>query len=49
MDRRKANLAWAREILGDAAFGAIEWAAVAMNAYNRVSILSEHPAKNPRP
>lgn len=49
VEQRKANLAWAREILGDAAFGAIEWAAVAMNAYNRVSILSEHPAKNPRP
>ncbi len=46
---RKENLAWARDILGDAAFGALEWTAVAMNAYNRVSILSEHPAKNPRP
>ena len=44
VETRKENLAWAREILGDAAFGA-----AAMNAYNRVSILSEHPAKNPRP
>lgn len=45
---RRGRLRAARETLGDDAFGAVEWAAITMNAYNRVSILSEHPAKNPR-
>lgn len=47
-EQRQAALAQAREVLGDAAFGAVQWAAIAMNAYNRVSILSEHPVKDPR-
>ena len=46
-ERREALVA-ARATLGDAAFGAVEWAAIAMNTFNRVSIVSEHPAKNPR-
>lgn len=40
---RRAALASAHATLGDEAFTAVEWAAVTMNAYNRVSILSEHP------
>ena len=42
---RRAVLDAAREVLGDEAFTAVEWAAVTMNAYNRVSVLSEHPVK----
>lgn len=47
-ENRRSVLDKARAILGDAAFGAVEWAAITMNAYNRVSIVSEHPARNPR-
>lgn len=42
---RRAALADAHDTLGDEAFTAVEWAAVTMNAYNRVSILSEHPVR----
>jgi len=41
----KADLAAARGVLGDDAFTAAEWVAVAINAFNRVSILSEHPVR----
>lgn len=44
-EKRRAALTSARDTLGDEAFTAVEWAAVAMNAFNRVSILSEHPVK----
>lgn len=47
-DERRAALASAHDTLGDETFTAVEWAAVTMNAFNRVSILSEHPVK-PRP
>lgn len=47
-DERRAALASAHDTLGDEAFTAVEWAAVTMNAFNRVSILSEHPV-TPRP
>lgn len=40
-----ADLLAAREILGDEQFVAAEWVAVAINAFNRVSILSGHPVK----
>lgn len=40
-----ADLAGAREILGDANYAAAEWVAVAINAFNRVSILSHHPVR----
>jgi AhpD family alkylhydroperoxidase len=33
----------ARRVLGDKAYGVVAWAAVAMNAFNRVSITSHHP------
>ena len=42
-DERRERLASARDLLGDETFTAVEWAAVTMNAYNRISILSEHP------
>ena len=35
----------ARRVLGDAAYAAVAWAAVAMNAFNRVSITSHHPVR----
>lgn len=44
-EERRAALASTHDTLGDEAFTAVEWAAVAMNAFNRVSILSEHPVK----
>ena len=47
-DERKAALSAARDTLGDEAFTSVEWAALTMNAFNRVSILSEHPV-TPRP
>lgn len=43
--QRGDALVAARHLLGDEAFAAVEWAAVAMNAFNRVSILSEHPVR----
>lgn len=46
---RRTALADARATVGDEAFAALEWAAVSMNAYNRVSILSEHPVVDDRP
>lgn len=45
---RRAALTAAHDTLGDEAFTAVEWAAVTMNAYNRVSILSEHPVRPER-
>lgn len=42
---RERLLAGARDTLGDETFTAVEWAAVTMNAYNRVSVLSDHPVK----
>ena len=41
---RKQSMDAARTTLGDDASAVIEWAAITLNAYNRVSILSEHPA-----
>ncbi|GHD02365.1 carboxymuconolactone decarboxylase family protein [Zhihengliuella salsuginis] len=40
-----ADLAAARGVLGDQAFAAVEWLALAMNAFNRISILSGHPVR----
>lgn len=44
----EADLAGARHVLGDELFVAAEWVAVTINAFNRISILSQHPV-NPRP
>lgn len=40
-----ADLTGARSLLGDETFVAAEWVAVAINAFNRISILSEHPVR----
>jgi len=42
----RADLAGARNLLGDAEFAAAEWVAVTINAFNRISILSEHPVRS---
>ncbi|WP_277211066.1 carboxymuconolactone decarboxylase family protein [Isoptericola croceus] len=44
-DRAAAELAGARSVLGDATFVAAEWVAVAINAFNRISVLSGHPVR----
>lgn len=38
----------AREVLGDAAYAVVAWAALAMNAFNRLSIVSHHPVREKR-
>jgi AhpD family alkylhydroperoxidase len=35
----------ARQVLGDEAFAVIAWAAISMNAFNRISITSHHPVR----
>lgn len=40
-----ADLEGARAVLGDEAFAAAEWVAVTINAFNRISILSNHPVR----
>ncbi|WP_407317983.1 carboxymuconolactone decarboxylase family protein [Isoptericola halotolerans] len=40
-----SELSSARSTLGDATFVAAEWVAVAINAFNRISILSGHPVR----
>ena len=44
-EEARADLAAARGVLGDNAFVAAEWVAVAINAFNRISILSHHPVR----
>ena len=44
-ESRLTELAAARAALTDAQYSALQWAAVAMNAFNRVSILSRHPVR----
>lgn len=44
-EESKADLAGARAVLGDETFAAAEWVAITINAFNRVSILSEHPVR----
>ncbi|BDZ38491.1 carboxymuconolactone decarboxylase family protein [Microbacterium suwonense] len=44
-EESKADLAGARAVLGDEAFAAAEWVALTINAFNRISILSEHPVR----
>ncbi|THJ66742.1 carboxymuconolactone decarboxylase family protein [Arthrobacter echini] len=41
----RAELAAAKEALTDEQFSALQWVAVTMNAFNRVSILSGHPVR----
>lgn len=44
-DESDADLYGARTVLGDDAFAAAEWVAVAINTFNRISILSQHPVR----
>lgn len=44
-DASRADLEDARTVLGDEAFVAAEWVAIAINTFNRISILSEHPVR----
>jgi AhpD family alkylhydroperoxidase len=39
------ELTAARQVLTDDQYSALQWCAVAMNAFNRVSILSGHPVR----
>lgn len=41
----KADLAGALAVLGEKTFVAAEWVAIAINAFNRVSVMSEHPVR----
>lgn len=41
----EGELAASREVLGDELFAAAEWVAVTINAFNRISILSQHPVR----
>ena len=34
-----------RAVLGDAAYAAVAWVAITMNAFNRISITSHHPVR----
>ena len=40
---RDRDLMAARDVLGEDAFAALEWSAVLMTTYNRLSVLSHHP------
>lgn len=44
-EERVAALAGARLVLGDKQFSVIQWLAISMNAFNRISILSRHPVR----
>lgn len=44
-EEAKADLAGAAAVLGAETFAAAEWVAVTINAFNRISILSEHPVR----
>lgn len=44
-DESAADLSKALSVLGEATFVAVEWVAVMINAFNRISILSEHPVR----
>lgn len=42
------ELASAREALTDEQFSALQWSAIAINTFNRISILSAHPVRETR-
>ena len=44
-DDSRGDLVAARGVLGEDGFVAAEWIAVTINAFNRISILSEHPVR----
>ena len=45
---RDRDLMTARDVLGEQAFAALEWSAVLMTTYNRLSVLSHHPVPGAR-
>ncbi|WP_341854518.1 hypothetical protein [Brachybacterium sp. GPGPB12] len=45
---RDRDLMVARDVLGEQAFAALEWSAVLMTTYNRLSVLSHHPVPGAR-
>ncbi|MFE1322312.1 carboxymuconolactone decarboxylase family protein [Kitasatospora phosalacinea] len=45
---QEAAYAQAREVFGDQEISAVIWVAIAINAFNRVSILSKHPVRPAR-
>ena len=44
-EESNADLSGARSVLGEEIFVAAEWVAVAINTFNRISILSGHPVR----
>lgn len=44
-EESRADLAASRTLLGDHSFATAEWVAAAINMFNRISILSEHPVR----
>lgn len=44
-EEAKADLSGAQHVLGDDTFAAAGWVAVAINTFNRLSILSDHPVR----
>lgn len=42
---RRSRLEAAREVLTDAQFSAVQWAAITIGTFNRLSILSEYPVQ----
>ena len=44
-ESRQAQLQQARTLLTDEQYSVLQWAAVAINAFNRVSIMSRHPVR----
>ena len=42
---RRSRLEAAREVLDDAQFSAVQWAAITIGTFNRLSILSEYPVQ----
>lgn len=44
-ERMTADLSDALSVLGEPTFVAAEWVAIAINAFNRISVLSEHPVR----
>lgn len=44
-ENAKADLFGAQQVLSDDTFAAAEWVAVAINTFNRISILSDHPVR----
>ncbi|MHA7175022.1 carboxymuconolactone decarboxylase family protein [Arthrobacter sp. Sr24] len=44
-ESRQVELQEARTALTDEQFSALQWAGIAINAFNRVSIMSQHPVR----